>query len=156
MLVDFKLSNPRIAVLGLNPHAGEEGLLGKEENEIIKPALEIAKSEKISAFGPFTADGFFGAGTYKQFDAILAMYHDQGMIPFKALSVEGGVNFTAGLSVVRTSPAHGTAYELAGNNIASPDSFRQAIYLACDKQKNRNLYQEISGNPLSEVDITDL
>ncbi|MBN2481121.1 MAG: 4-hydroxythreonine-4-phosphate dehydrogenase PdxA [Bacteroidales bacterium] len=154
--IDFLLSSPRIAVLGLNPHAGDEGLLGREEIDIIKPALELAKAEKIMAFGPFPADGFFGAGTYKQFDAVLAMYHDQGMIPFKALTVEGGVNYTAGLPVVRTSPAHGTAFELAGKNEASPESFRKAIYLACDIFKNRNSYSELSDNPLSSVDLNEI
>lgn len=154
--IDFMLSSPRIAVLGLNPHAGDEGLLGNEEIDVIKPAIELAKSEKIMAFGPYPADGFFGAGSYKQFDAVLAMYHDQGMIPFKALTIEGGVNYTAGLSIVRTSPAHGTAYELAGKNEASPESFRKAIYLACDIFKNRSSYGEISGNPLPQIDITEI
>ncbi|MBN1159124.1 MAG: 4-hydroxythreonine-4-phosphate dehydrogenase PdxA [Bacteroidales bacterium] len=154
--IDFMISSPRIAVLGLNPHAGDEGLLGSEETDIIKPALELAKTEKIMAFGPFPADGFFGAGTYRQFDAVLAMYHDQGMIPFKALTVDGGVNYTAGLPVVRTSPAHGTAYELAGKNEASPESFRKAIYLACDIFKNRSSYSEMSRNPLSSVDLSEL
>lgn len=156
LLIDFMLSSPRIAVLGLNPHAGDDGLLGNEEIDIIKPAIEQAKSERIMTFGPYSADGFFGAGTYKQFDAILAMYHDQGMIPFKALTIEGGVNYTAGLSIVRTSPAHGTAYDLAGKNEASPDSFRKAIYVACDIYKNRSTYAEISGNPLTSVDFTEI
>jgi len=146
--IDFILSAPRIAVLSLNPHDGDEGLIGREEIEAINPALEQAKEEDILAFGPFPADGFFGAGTYRQFDAVLAMYHDQGMIPFKALTIEGGVNFTAGLPLVRTSPAHGTAYDLAGKNEASADSFREAIYLACDLFNNRRLYNEISVNSL--------
>ena len=146
--IDFILSAPRIAVLSLNPHAGDEGLIGREEIEVINPALEQAKEEDILAFGPFPSDGFFGAGTYRHFDAVLAMYHDQGMIPFKALTIEGGVNFTAGLPLVRTSPAHGTAYDLAGKNEASADSFREAIYLACDLFNNRRLYNEISVNSL--------
>jgi 4-hydroxythreonine-4-phosphate dehydrogenase len=155
LLTDFVVSGPRIAVLGLNPHAGDEGLIGNEEEESIKPAIEEAKSENILAFGPFSADGFFGSGNYTKFDAILAMYHDQGMIPFKALTVEGGVNFTAGLPLVRTSPAHGTAYELAGKNEASEDSFRNAIYMASDIFMNRRSYQEMSANPLPPYDPSE-
>lgn len=146
--VDFIISAPRIAVLSLNPHAGDEGVIGNEETDIIKPALEKARDEDILAFGPFPADGFFGAGTYRHFDAVLAMYHDQGMIPFKALTVEGGVNFTAGLPVVRTSPAHGTAFDIAGKNEASADSFREAIYMACDLFRNRLMHGELSSNAL--------
>ncbi len=148
LLVDFGIRNPRIAVLGLNPHAGDNGLLGKEEQEVLIPAIEQARNMKIMAFGPMPADGFFGAGRYKQFDAILAMYHDQGLAPFKALNMENGVNFTAGLPVVRTSPAHGTAFELAGKNEASPTSFRNAIYMAIDVVRNRKTYIEISKDPL--------
>ena len=148
LLTDFGIRNARIAVLGFNPHAGDNGLLGSEEQEIIIPAIQEAKDKKISAFGPFPADGFFGSGSFAKFDAILAMYHDQGLVPFKALSMENGINFTAGLPVVRTSPAHGTAYELAGKNEASFDSFRNAIYAACDIVNQRELYKEISKNPL--------
>lgn len=148
LLVDFGIRNPKIAVLGLNPHAGDNGLLGKEELEIISPAIEEAKRLKIQAFGPFPADGFFGAGRFRQFDAVLAMYHDQGLAPFKALTMDSGVNFTAGLPVVRTSPAHGTAFELAGKNVASTDSFRNAVYAAIDIVRNRKLQEEISKNPL--------
>ena len=148
LLTDFGIRNPRIAVLGLNPHAGDNGLLGKEEQEMIIPALEEARKLKILAFGPFPADGFFGAGSFRKFDAVLAMYHDQGLAPFKALSMDSGVNFTAGLPVVRTSPAHGTAFELAGKNMASTESFRNAIYTAIDVVRSRNLYEEISRNPL--------
>jgi len=155
LLTDFTLSSPRIAVLGLNPHAGDEGLIGLEEEEAIRPAIEEAKSENILAFGPFSADGFFGSGNYTKFDAILAMYHDQGMIPFKALTLDGGVNFTAGLPLVRTSPAHGTAYELAGKNEASEDSFRSAIYMACDVFLNRQSYQEAASNPLIPFDLSE-
>jgi 4-hydroxythreonine-4-phosphate dehydrogenase len=155
LLVDFTLRKPRIAVLGLNPHAGDQGLLGDEEEKEITPAILQAREENILAFGPYAADGFFGAGTYKQFDAVLAMYHDQGLVPFKALTVEGGVNYTAGLPVVRTSPAHGTAFEIAGKNEASPDSFREAIYLACDIFRNRQQYKEISSNPLNPVDVSE-
>jgi 4-hydroxythreonine-4-phosphate dehydrogenase len=148
LLVDFGIRNPRIAVLGLNPHAGENGLLGNEEQEVIMPAIEEARKLKILVFGPFPADGFFGAGRFRQFDAVLAMYHDQGLSPFKALSMDSGVNFTAGLPVVRTSPAHGTAFELAGKNVASADSFRNAIYTAIDVVRNRRTYEEISRDPL--------
>ena len=134
---DFAIDNPKIAVLALNPHAGDDGLLGSEEKEIIHPAIEWAFQNKINAFGPFPADGFFASGQYRQFDAVLAMYHDQGMIPFKILGTEG-VNFTAGLPIVRTSPAHGTAYDIAGKNIANGQSMRNAIYLALDILRNRN------------------
>ena len=134
---DFGIEIPRIAVLALNPHASDDGLIGKEENEIIKPAIDEAVAEKIQCFGPFPADGFFGSGDYRKFDAILAMYHDQGLIPFKTLSMDSGVNFTAGLGVVRTSPDHGTAYDIAGQNRASENSFRQALYAAIDIVKNR-------------------
>ncbi|MEA3316573.1 MAG: 4-hydroxythreonine-4-phosphate dehydrogenase PdxA, partial [Bacteroidota bacterium] len=137
----------------LNPHAGDNGLLGKEEQEIITPAIEEAKQENIIAIGPYSADGFFGSDSFKQFDAVLAMYHDQGLVPFKALAFNSGVNFTAGLEIIRTSPGHGTAYELAGMNKATPDSFRQAIYLACDIYKNRMEYLEISKNPLKSHNI---
>jgi 4-hydroxythreonine-4-phosphate dehydrogenase len=148
LLMDFGIRNPRIAVLGLNPHAGDDGLLGNEEQEVIIPALEQAKHSKISVFGPFSSDGFFGAARYTKFDAILAMYHDQGLAPFKAISMETGVNYTAGLPVIRTSPAHGTAFELAGKNVASASSFRNAIYLAIDIARNRSLHKEITNDPL--------
>lgn len=145
---DFSVPRPRIAVFGLNPHAGDNGLLGKEEIDVILPAILQAKKEGIIALGPFPADGFFGSEDYRKYDAILAMYHDQGMIPFKLTSFEHGVNYTAGLPVIRTSPAHGTAYAIAGEDKASPESFRQAMFLAIDVYKNRKLYQEISKNPL--------
>ena len=153
LLVDFGIRNPRIAVLGLNPHAGDEGLLGKEEQEVIKPAIERAKKSGLAVFGPFPADGFFGAGKFSKFDAVLAMYHDQGLTPFKALCMDDGVNYTAGLPVIRTSPAHGTAFELAGKNLASISSFRNAMYLAIDIARNREMYKEISSNPLHAEDI---
>jgi 4-hydroxythreonine-4-phosphate dehydrogenase len=155
LLIDFTIRMPRIAVLGLNPHAGDNGLLGDEEQNEISPAIAKAQEEGILAFGPFPADGFFGAGSFTKFDAVLAMYHDQGLIPFKALTTEGGVNYTAGLPVVRTSPAHGTAYEIAGKNEASADSFRKAIYLACDIFRSRKQYRDISANPLKSVDISE-
>jgi 4-hydroxythreonine-4-phosphate dehydrogenase len=155
LLTDFALRRPRVAVLGLNPHAGDNGLFGDEEiNEII-PAIQASREEGILAFGPFPADGFFGAGTFSKYDAILAMYHDQGLVPFKALTTDGGVNYTAGLPIVRTSPAHGTAFDIAGKNEASPDSFRQAIYLGCDIFRNRLQYREISSNPLGPADVTE-
>ncbi len=150
---DFAITKPKIAVFGLNPHAGDNGLLGSEEKEIIIPAIEQAKKEGIIALGPYPADGFFGSEDYRKFDAILAMYHDQGLIPFKLASFERGVNYTAGLPIIRTSPSHGTAYSLAGENVASPESFRQALYLAIDIYKNRKIYKEISKNPLRKYDI---
>ncbi|MEN8116862.1 MAG: 4-hydroxythreonine-4-phosphate dehydrogenase PdxA [Bacteroidota bacterium] len=150
---DFAITKPRIAVFGLNPHAGDNGLLGSEDKEIILPAIIQAKKEGIIALGPYPADGFFGSEDYRKFDAILAMYHDQGLIPFKLASFERGVNYTAGLPVIRTSPAHGTAYALAGDDKASPESFRQALYLAIDIHKNRKIYQEISKNPLKKFEI---
>ncbi len=150
---DFSITKPRIAVFGLNPHAGDNGLLGNEEKEIIIPAIEEAKREGIIAMGPYPADGFFGSEDYRKFDAILAMYHDQGLIPFKLASFERGVNYTAGLPIIRTSPSHGTAYSLAGENVASPESFRQALYLAIDIHKNRKIYAEISKNPLKKYDV---
>lgn len=151
---DFGISRPRIAVLGLNPHAGDNGLLGKEENEIILPAIVQAKKEGMIALGPYPADGFFGTEDYRKFDAILAMYHDQGLIPFKLASFDRGVNYTAGLPIIRTSPAHGTAYSIAGEDKASPDSFRQALYMALDIYKNRKIHEEITSNPLKKYDIS--
>ena len=150
---DFGIRKPKIAVLGLNPHAGDNSLLGKEEADSINPAVQKAQQEGILAFGPFPADGFFGAGSFKSFDSILAMYHDQGLAPFKALSFDTGVNFTAGLPIVRTSPVHGTAFSIAGLGEASENSFRQALYLACDIYRNRQIYNEITKNPLRHHDI---
>ncbi len=148
---DFRIGKPRIAVLSLNPHAGENGLLGSEENDIIIPAIKELQDKKILCFGPYAADGFFGAGEFSHFDGILAMYHDQGLAPFKTLAMEDGVNFTAGLSVVRTSPAHGTAYGIAGQNKASEESFRQAIYMAIDTFSNRIEYDKAYANPLRKL-----
>jgi 4-hydroxythreonine-4-phosphate dehydrogenase len=145
---DFRLQKPKIAVLGLNPHASDGGVIGNEEQTIIIPAIEKARTANILAFGPYPADGFFGKGIYKQFDGVLAMYHDQGLIPFKALVSGTGVNFTAGLPFVRTSPDHGTAYDIAGKNIASEASFREALYQACDIYNCRTEYYELSSNPL--------
>lgn len=145
---DFGIRKPRIAVLGLNPHSGDSGLIGNEEQEIIAPAIKQAFDSGILVYGPYGADGFFGSSKFKSFDGILAMYHDQGLIPFKALSFETGVNFTAGLPVVRTSPDHGTGYDIAGKGIASEDSLRASIYLACDIYRNRLMHDEITANPL--------
>jgi 4-hydroxythreonine-4-phosphate dehydrogenase len=145
---DFRVLKPRIAVLALNPHAGDEGLIGMEDQKIIQPAIEQAVNEGILAFGPYPADGFFGSAGFRQFDGILAMYHDQGMIPFKLISFEEGVNFTAGLPVVRTSPAHGTAYDLAGKDQASPEAFRNALFMACDIFENRREYDALRANQL--------
>lgn len=145
---DFSINKPKIAVLGLNPHAGDGGLIGKEEDEIIAPAIKTAFDEGILAYGPYPGDGFFGSSAYKKFDGVLAMYHDQGLIPFKALSFSSGVNYTAGLPVIRTSPDHGTAYDIAGKNQANENSFRQAIYLACDIHKNRRAFDGANSNPL--------
>ncbi len=154
--VDFIIRKPRIAVLGLNPHAGDTGLLGKEEIDVIIPALETARQEGIMAFGPYAADGLFGADQISSFDAILAMYHDQGLTPFKALAFSTGVNYTAGLSIIRTSPDHGTAYEITGLNEASEESFLAALYMAIDVFNNRKLHVEISKNPLKSVDTNSL
>ncbi len=145
---DFNVRKPKIAVLGLNPHAGDAGLLGKEESEIIIPSIKKCFDEGLFVYGPYSADGFFGSSAYKKFDAVLAMYHDQGLIPFKTIAFSSGVNFTAGLSIVRTSPDHGTAYDIAGKGIASEDSFREAIYTAIDIAKNREEYDEINAKPL--------
>ena len=138
---DFALNNPKIAVLSFNPHNGDDGILGDEDQKIVQPAVAQAFHNGINAFGPFSADGFFASGAYTKFDAVLAMYYDQGMIPFKLLG-KNGVNFTAGLPIVRTAPAHGTAYDIAGKNIADPQSMRNAIYLAIDILRNR---QQASG-----------
>ncbi len=151
LIRDFNIDAPRIAVLGLNPHAGENGLLGKEEEEIIAPVIKQAQDDWILCAGPFAADGFFGSGRFKEFDAILAMYHDQGLIPFKTIAMDMGVNFTAGLPIVRTSPDHGTAYDIAGKNEASEESFRQAIYMAIDIYRNRIIYDEARKNPLRKM-----
>ncbi len=146
---DFGIRKPKIAVLGLNPHAGDDGLIGKEELEIIIPAVKKCFDEGVFVYGPYSADGFFGAGTHSKFDAVLAMYHDQGLVPFKTLSFSTGVNFTAGLPIVRTSPDHGTAYDIAGKGVADEESFRQAIYTAIDILAKREEYDEINANPLA-------
>lgn len=145
---DFGIVKPKIAVLSLNPHCGDNGVIGKEDDEIIKPTVqEIAASGKL-VFGPYAADGFFGSKTYKQFDGVLATYHDQGLAPFKALSFGKGVNFTAGLNHVRTSPDHGTGYDIAGKNLANSSSFTEALFTALQVFNCRNEYKEITKNPL--------
>lgn len=148
LMRDFAIQRPKIAVLALNPHCGDQGLLGSEEEEIIKPAIIEASEKGILAFGPYSPDGFFASDMLKKFDAVLAMYHDQGLIPFKTLSFESGVNFTAGLPIVRTSPDHGTAFDIAGKNKANPASMLSAIYAACDICRNRVEYGELRSNPL--------
>lgn len=147
--VDFNIERPTIALLGLNPHASDDGIIGDEEENVIRPVIIEAKKKGMLAMGPYPADGFFGSMQYAKFDGILAMYHDQGLIPFKSLSFGSGVNYTAGLSVVRTSPDHGTAYEIAGNNAADPSSFRKALFLAIDIARNRKLYKDMSSNPIA-------
>ena len=140
---DFGIDSPKIAVLGLNPHCGDGGLMGTEEQEVILPAIKAAAAEDIMAFGPYSPDGFFGLANYAKFDAVLAMYHDQGLTPFKALAFEDGVNYTAGLPVIRTSPDHGTAYEMAGRDMADPRSMKAAIYTAIDIYNRRADYDEL-------------
>ena len=145
---DFGIGAPRIAVLALNPHAGDEGLLGHEEQTIITPAIDEMVAQGVLCCGPYPADGFMGSGNYMHFDGVLAMYHDQGLAPFKALAMEQGVNYTAGLPVVRTSPAHGTAYDIVGKGVACEDSFRQAVYVAIDVFRNRLFEKAAHANPL--------
>lgn len=151
---DMLISKPRIAVFGLNPHAGDSGLLGHEDKDIIQPAIDECHKEGILAFGPYAADGFFGAGHQRKFDGIVAMYHDQGLVGFKALSFGTGINYTAGLSVVRTSPDHGTAYDKAGKNIANPDSMRSALFMAIDILGNRSAFTAMHRNPLRKQTFT--
>lgn len=148
LIEDFSISKPKIAVLGLNPHSGDGGVIGKEEIEIISPAIKEASDNGILAFGPFPADSFFQPNKYKNFDAVLAMYHDQGLAPFKTLAYEEGVNYTAGLPFIRTSPDHGVAYDIAGKNIADEQSFMEAIFTAIKIFKNRNDYNELMSNRL--------
>jgi 4-hydroxythreonine-4-phosphate dehydrogenase len=148
LIQDFGIRKPKIAVLGLNPHAGDQGTIGNEDAGVITPSLIKAKELNIMAWGPFPADGFFGNSSYQKYDAVLAMYHDQGLIPFKTIAFDSGVNYTAGLKIVRTSPDHGTAYDIAGKNMASEESFRRAVYAACDIFRKRKEYQELTVNPL--------
>lgn len=162
---DFRILKPRVAVLGLNPHAGDDGVIGKEEVEIIQPVVSELQKKGILCYGPFPADGFFGSEKYREYDGILAMYHDQGLIPFKTLAMEMGVNYSACLPIIRTSPDHGTAYDIAGQNKASEVSMREALYMAIDIFRNRKNYEEIHANPLrkqyyekggADVDVNQL
>ena len=148
---DFGINAPRIAVLALNPHAGDGGVIGTEEETIITPAIKAMREQGMLCFGPYPADGFMGNGTFSHFDGVLAMYHDQGLIPFKTLAMENGVNFTAGLPIIRTSPDHGTAFDIAGKNMASADSFRQALYMAIDIYRHRKSEAEATRNPLRKL-----
>ncbi len=148
LIQDFGIEKPIIAVLGLNPHCGDGGIIGKEEDEVIRPSLQKLREADYLVYGPYAADSFFGGDQYKKFDAVLAMYHDQGLIPFKTLSFGKGVNYTAGLDHIRTSPDHGTAYEIAGKNIADPGSFREAVFKAIEIFHRRKEFKELSQSPL--------
>lgn len=148
LVKDFKINKPRIALLGINPHAGDNGVIGEEDEKIVKPTLEKIRDKGKLVYGPYSADSFFGSKNYKNFDAIIASYHDQGLIPFKTITFGGGVNYTAGLSKVRTSPDHGTAFEIAGQGIADETSFKEAVFMAMKIFKNRKEYKKISKNPL--------
>lgn len=148
LIQDFSINRPKIAVLGLNPHCGDGGVIGKEDDTLLKPALKKISDKGTLVFGPYAADGFFGSNQYENYDAIIASYHDQGLIPFKTLSFGSGVNYTAGLIKIRTSPDHGTAYDIAGKGIADFNSFKEAVYLAIDIFQSRNQYAEISQRPL--------
>jgi len=145
---DFGVNKPKIAILSLNPHCGDNGVIGKEDDEIIRPTIEEIKKTGKLVFGPYAADGFFGSETYKQFDGVLATYHDQGLAPFKALSFGNGVNYTAGLSEIRTSPDHGTGFDIAGKNLANPSSFKEALFTAIEVFKTRKEYKTLTKNPL--------
>lgn len=150
--IDFGIDKPTIAVLGLNPHAGDGGVLGDEEEKLIRPIIAQRKKAGSLIMGPYPADGFFGSSQYRKFDGILAMYHDQGLVPFKALSFGEGVNYTAGLSAIRTSPDHGTAYDIAGRNMADPSSFRSAMYAAIDIARNRTNFHQMRANAIGKKD----
>ena len=151
LIKDFRIIKPKVAVLGINPHTGDNGVIGNEDDEVMRPTLQKIKADGKLVFGPYAADSFFGSDNYKNFDAIIASYHDQGLIPFKTLSFGKGVNFTGGLSRIRTSPDHGTAYEIAGKGIADESSFKEAIFTALKIFKNRTEYEELSSNPLKKV-----
>jgi len=150
LIKDFGIVKPRIAIMGLNPHAGDGGTIGKEDEEIVRPAVLEAKKNGMMVFGPYPADGFFGSAQYQKFDAVLAMYHDQGLIPFKSLTFGTGVNFTAGLDCIRTSPDHGTAYDIVGQGVADPQSFRNAVYAAMDIYRNRADHKDMNSNKLKK------
>lgn len=148
--MDFGIGKPKIALLGINPHSGDNGVIGKEDDEVLRPVIREMVEKGHLVFGPYSADSFFGSDNYRNFDAILAAYHDQGLIPFKTLSFGKGVNFTAGLNKVRTSPDHGTAYEIAGKGVADNSSFKEAVFMALHIFKNRQEYKELTGNPLKK------
>ncbi|HLT50512.1 MAG TPA: 4-hydroxythreonine-4-phosphate dehydrogenase PdxA [Arenibacter sp.] len=151
--IDFGIRKPRIALLGINPHSGDNGVIGKEDDEVLRPVIKELTERGHMIFGPYSADSFFGSDNYKQFDAVLAAYHDQGLIPFKTLAFGKGVNFTAGLDKVRTSPDHGTAYEIAGKGIADNSSFKEAVFTALNIFKNRSEYKDLTSNPLRKYKI---
>jgi 4-hydroxythreonine-4-phosphate dehydrogenase len=151
LLIDFKINKPKIAVLGINPHAGDSGVIGKEDDSILKPTLNKIKESGKLVYGPYSADSFFGSNNYKNFDAVVASYHDQGLIPFKTITFGQGVNYTAGLNKIRTSPDHGTAYDIAGKGKADESSFKEAVFMAIQIFKNREEYSEISKNPLKKA-----
>jgi 4-hydroxythreonine-4-phosphate dehydrogenase len=150
---DFGISKPKIALLGINPHSGDQGVIGKEDDQTLRPTIVKLQEEGTMVFGPYAADGFFGSENYKNFDAVLAAYHDQGLIPFKTLSFGQGVNYTAGLSKIRTSPDHGTAFDIAGKGVANEQSFKEALFLAIQLYKDRSEYDKLSSNPLEKVNI---
>jgi len=153
---DFGITQPRIAILGLNPHAGDSGLLGKEEEEVIAPAIRELKNKGVRVMGPYPADGFFGSLTYRKFDGVLAMYHDQGLVPFKLIAGYRGVNYTAGMPFIRTSPDHGVAYDIAGKNIADAESLREALYLAIDVHHRRQDSKSLRDGALKPIDIKEM
>ena len=146
---DFNINKPKIAVLGLNPHSGDNGVIGQEENDFINPTIKSIKESGVFVHGPYAADGFFGSKTYEQFDGVLAMYHDQGLAPFKALTFGNGVNFTAGIPIIRTSPDHGTAFEIAGKGVADETSFKKAMFSAIEIYLTRTQENELSSNALT-------
>lgn len=148
LVKDFRINKPKIAILGINPHAGDNGVIGNEDDNVLKPTLEKIRANKKMVYGPYSADSFFGSGNYKNFDAIIAAYHDQGLIPFKTIAFGNGVNYTAGLNRVRTSPDHGTAFEIAGKGEADNGSFKEAVFTAIQIFKNRNEFETITKNPL--------
>lgn len=148
LIQDFGINKPKIAVLGVNPHSGDNGVIGKEDDEVVKPSLKKLFEEGVLVFGPYSADSFFGSEQYKKYDAVIAAYHDQGLIPFKTLAFGGGVNYTAGLEAIRTSPDHGTAYDIAGKGLADHNSFKEAVYMAIDIYHSRVQYAELTENPL--------
>lgn len=152
---DFKIEMPKIAVLGLNPHCGDGGVIGNTDDEIVRPTINTLFDQQVKVFGPYSADGFFGTGAYEDYDAILAMYHDQGLVPFKTLAFGNGVNYTAGLNKIRTSPDHGTAYGIAGKGLADPNSFISALYLAMDVFRNRYEYEELTKNKLQVQNVQE-